>query len=83
MSSYGECKVTRYNKTGKKIQNIQKDSKGEAIYSGPHYITENINGNICVSDADKEAVVVLYQSVQYRFSYTGQESGLDLWGYMY
>lgn len=81
MSSYEGGKVTRYNKTGKEIQNIQRDSKGQAIYSEhPHYITENMNGDICVSDADKEAVVVVNKSGQHRFSYTGQESGLDPWG---
>lgn len=35
---------------------------------------------ICVSDADKEAVVVVAKSGQYRFSYTGQESEFDPWG---
>ncbi|XP_065922246.1 uncharacterized protein [Magallana gigas] len=67
----GEAKVTRYNKTGKEIQNIQRDSKGQGLYDNPHYITENINGDICTSDLDKRAVVVVNKSGQHRFSYTG------------
>nr|XP_034310295.1 E3 ubiquitin-protein ligase TRIM71 isoform X5 [Crassostrea gigas] len=67
-------KVTRYNKTGKEIQNIERDNKGQELYSYPHYITENINGDICTSDLIKQAVVVVKKSGQHRFSYTGQGS---------
>ncbi|XP_062618206.1 uncharacterized protein LOC134279807 [Saccostrea cucullata] len=70
----GEAKVTRYNKTGKELQNIQRDNKGQGLYSRPIYITENINGNICTSDYDKKAVVVVNKVRKHRFSYTGQES---------
>ncbi|XP_061192360.1 uncharacterized protein LOC133200588 [Saccostrea echinata] len=66
-------KVTRYNKTGKELQNIQRDNKGQELYRLPHYITENINGDICTSDNVKDAVVVVNKSGQHRFSYTGQE----------
>uniref|UniRef100_K1QG19 B box-type domain-containing protein n=1 Tax=Magallana gigas TaxID=29159 RepID=K1QG19_MAGGI len=68
-----KAKVTRYNKTGTEIQNIQRNNKGQGLYKLPHYITENINGDICVSDYDK-AVVVVDKSGQHRFSYTGQGS---------
>uniref|UniRef100_A0A8W8JEW0 B box-type domain-containing protein n=1 Tax=Magallana gigas TaxID=29159 RepID=A0A8W8JEW0_MAGGI len=70
----GEAKVTRYNKAGEEIQNIQRDNKGQALYNDPHYITENINGDICTSDYSKHAVVVVNKSGQHRFSYTGQGS---------
>eukprot|EP00105_Crassostrea_gigas_P009004 XP_011423776.1 PREDICTED: tripartite motif-containing protein 2 [Crassostrea gigas] len=69
-----EAKVTRYNKTGKEIQNIQRDNKGQELYGTPHYITENINGDICTSDYNKRAVVVVNKSGQHRFSYAGQGS---------
>eukprot|EP00105_Crassostrea_gigas_P026572 XP_011447574.1 PREDICTED: tripartite motif-containing protein 5 [Crassostrea gigas] len=72
-----EAKVTRYNKTGTEIQ---RDSKGQALYGGPHYITENTNGDICVSDYNKHAVVVVDKSGQHRFSYTGQRSGFIPYG---
>ncbi|XP_052684803.1 uncharacterized protein LOC128164825 [Crassostrea angulata] len=65
----GEAKVNRYNKTGKEIRNIQRGNKGQKLYGDPRYITENINGDICVSDFTKEAVVVVKKSGQHRFSY--------------
>nr|XP_011423138.2 uncharacterized protein LOC105325315 [Crassostrea gigas] len=70
----GEAKVTRYNKRGEEIQNIQIDINGWTLYDYPHYITENINGDICTSDFIKDAVVVVDKSGQHRFSYTGQGS---------
>uniref|UniRef100_K1PBA0 Tripartite motif-containing protein 2 n=1 Tax=Magallana gigas TaxID=29159 RepID=K1PBA0_MAGGI len=75
-----EAKVTRYNKTGTEIQNIQRDKKGQELYSDPHYITENINGDVCVSDYRKHAVVVVDKSGQHRFSYTGQRSNFNPFG---
>ncbi|XP_061167481.1 uncharacterized protein LOC133176373 [Saccostrea echinata] len=74
-----EAKVTRY-KTGKELQNIQRDNKGQRLYETPYYITENINGDICTSDFNKRAVVVVNKSGQHRFSYTGQESGFRPFG---
>eukprot|EP00105_Crassostrea_gigas_P033330 XP_011456668.1 PREDICTED: uncharacterized protein LOC105348797 [Crassostrea gigas] len=80
MRKYGEGKVTRYNKTGTEIQNIQRDNKGQPLYKLPNYITENINGDVCVSDYRKHAVVVVDKSGQRRFSYTGQGSGFNPFG---
>ncbi|XP_062566260.1 E3 ubiquitin-protein ligase TRIM71-like [Saccostrea cucullata] len=73
-------KVTRYNKTGKELQNIQRDNKGQELYNYLRYITENINGDICTSDCNKKAVVVVNKSGQHRFSYKGQESGFYPYG---
>ncbi|XP_052677529.1 uncharacterized protein LOC128158638 [Crassostrea angulata] len=72
-------KVTRYNKTGSEIQNIQRDNKGQTLYGTPHYITENINGDVCVSD-HYSGVVVVDKSGQHRFSYTGQGSWFRPYG---
>ncbi|XP_065921369.1 tripartite motif-containing protein 3 isoform X2 [Magallana gigas] len=69
-----EAKVTRFNKTGKEIQKIKRDTNGQGLYSYPHYITENINGDVCVSDYNEQAVVVMNKSGQHRFSYTGRGS---------
>ncbi|XP_061182166.1 uncharacterized protein LOC133190515 [Saccostrea echinata] len=80
MMNSGKGKVTRYNKTGKDLQNIQRDNKGQGLYSRPHYITENFNGDICTSDFDKKAVVVVNKSGQHRFSYTGQGSRFSPFG---
>ncbi|XP_022312752.2 uncharacterized protein LOC111117812 [Crassostrea virginica] len=75
-----EAKVTRYSKTGKEIKNIQRDNQGQDLYQYPHYITENINGDICTSDFNKRAVVVVNKSGQHRFSYTCQGSGFRPYG---
>uniref|UniRef100_K1Q3R5 Tripartite motif-containing protein 2 n=1 Tax=Magallana gigas TaxID=29159 RepID=K1Q3R5_MAGGI len=72
-----EGKVTRYNKTGTNIQNIQRDNGGKTLYFYPRYITVNINGDVCVSDWIKNAVVVVDKSGQHRFSYTGQGSWIN------
>ncbi|XP_078318800.1 uncharacterized protein LOC111119386 [Crassostrea virginica] len=69
------AKVTRYNKTGREIQSIQRDNKEQELYSYPHYITENINGDICTSDFGIKAVVVVNKSGLHRFSYSVQQSG--------
>nr|XP_022345172.1 tripartite motif-containing protein 45-like [Crassostrea virginica] len=76
----GEAKITRFNKAGKQTQRIQWNSKGQALYTSPHYIAENINGDICTSDYFKEAVVVVNELGQYRFSYKGQGSRFRSWG---
>ncbi|XP_078312151.1 uncharacterized protein LOC111134800 isoform X2 [Crassostrea virginica] len=74
MRMISEAKVTRYSKAGKEIQNIQRDNQGQELFNYPYYITENINGDICTSDYNKCAVVVVNKSGQHRFSYTGQGS---------
>nr|XP_034310388.1 uncharacterized protein LOC117684021 [Crassostrea gigas] len=72
----GAGKVTRYNKTGTLVQNIECDNKGQKLYGLLHNITENLNGDICTSDSDKNkhALVVVDKAGQHRFSYTGQGS---------
>lgn len=69
-----ESKICRYTRLRKEIQLIQMDSKGQDLFDYPHYITENINGDICISDSNKNALVVVSASGQHRFSYTGQGS---------
>ncbi|XP_022337719.2 uncharacterized protein LOC111133539 isoform X2 [Crassostrea virginica] len=68
------AKVTRYSKTGKEIQNTQRDNQRQELYSHPFYIIENINGDICTSDLNKQAVVVVNKLGRHRFSYRGQGS---------
>ncbi|XP_022297069.2 uncharacterized protein LOC111106627 isoform X3 [Crassostrea virginica] len=70
-----EAKVTRYNKSVKEIQNIQRDKQGQELYDYLNYITENINGDICTSDIINAKVVVVNKSGQHRFSHTVQGSG--------
>ena len=74
-----EARVTRYNKIGEEIQNIQSN-EGQELYSDPHYIIENINGDICTSDYGNYSVVVVNKSGKHRFSYRGQGSILRPFG---
>nr|XP_034308462.1 uncharacterized protein LOC117683415 isoform X2 [Crassostrea gigas] len=72
-------KVTRYNQSGQLTQTIQHDITGRELYRLPHYITENNNGDVVVSDYRSDAVVVTERGGRHRFSYTGHPSGSELW----
>ncbi|XP_062606099.1 uncharacterized protein LOC134267909 [Saccostrea cucullata] len=67
-------KITRYNKEGRKLQDIEWDDKGQRLYQSALYITENINGDICASDYKAKKVVVVTASGEYLFSYSGHHS---------
>ncbi|XP_062568068.1 uncharacterized protein LOC134230315 [Saccostrea cucullata] len=72
--------VNRYNNTGEHIQTIQHDNNtGQRLYIYPIYITENRNGDVIVSDLDRNAVVVTDSRGIHRFSYTGPPSGSRLY----
>ncbi|XP_078311697.1 uncharacterized protein LOC111099508 [Crassostrea virginica] len=72
-------KVMRYNNTGKYKQTIpHDDNTPHTLYRIPDYITENNNGDVLVSDWDREAVVVTSGEGVHRFSYTGPPSGSRL-----
>lgn len=70
-----QAKVVKYNKTGKIVRrSIQwLNDTEEELYSLPHYITENINGDICVSDLHKQAVVVVDELGEHKFFYRGSQ----------
>jgi hypothetical protein len=74
MTRNGDWKVTRYSKDGEKLQDIQRDEERRALYWNITYLTENINGDICVTDSCRQEVVVGTEYGQYRFSYSGQRS---------
>ncbi|XP_052679274.1 uncharacterized protein LOC128160049 [Crassostrea angulata] len=72
------CKVTRYNQSGQLIQTIQNDNTGLGLYRHPHYITENNNGDVVVSDYSAVVVTSTERGGRHRFSYTGHPSGSGL-----
>ena len=74
-------KVMRYDNTSKYKQTIpQDDNTPHDLYEWPHYITENNNGDVLVSDYSRDAVVVTSGEGVHRFSYTGHPPSLPpLW----
>ena len=72
-------KVVFYNKDWQCVRTIQQNDPSINLYRNPIFITENINGNVVVSDSKKMAVVVTDRRGTHRFTYTGPQSkyGLD------
>lgn len=63
----------QFNDKGQKMVTSHSD-KGQPLYSFFHskYICENHNLDICVSDSDVQAVVVVNQIGKHRFTYNGR-----------
>nr|XP_022304587.1 LOW QUALITY PROTEIN: uncharacterized protein LOC111111742 [Crassostrea virginica] len=71
-------KVVRYTNNGQLTQTTPNKNTSHTLYRDPTYITENINGNVVVSDYYCRAVVVTSSEGTHRFSYTGPPSGPEL-----
>lgn len=67
-------KVVRYNNTGTVLQEIQYDSECQPLYTDARYITENINGDIIVTDWKKKSAIAVDRLGIFRFSYSGNAS---------
>ncbi|XP_022304276.2 uncharacterized protein LOC111111534 isoform X3 [Crassostrea virginica] len=68
-----DIRIVRYHNK-EKSQEINKDRNGVSIFmKGPRslYMSENNNGDICVSDSNDRSVVVVNQTGRVRFRYDG------------
>lgn len=65
-----EAKLTKYDKFGVQLRDIEKSKQG-SMFQWPHYLAENKNGDICVSDFGKEALVVVRTTGNIRCIYEG------------
>lgn len=74
-----DAKVVKYSNNGSYLHPIHRDNNRN-LYSEPHYITENINGDICTLDSGKQEVVVVNERGQHKFSYRGQRSPFNPYG---
>ncbi|XP_056021507.1 uncharacterized protein LOC125651566 [Ostrea edulis] len=68
-----QSKVMRYSITGTVLQEIQYDSQGHTLYGKINSITENINGDIIVTEWNKNAVIAVNRLGIFRFSYSGRD----------
>ncbi|XP_065944139.1 E3 ubiquitin-protein ligase TRIM71 isoform X2 [Magallana gigas] len=66
-----QSKVVRYSSTGTVLQEIHYDSQCQPLYELPYYITENVNGDIIVTDWRKRAVIVVDKLGIFRYLYSG------------
>lgn len=62
-------KVVRYSSSGSMLQEIQYDS--QPLYKAATYITENVNGDIIVTDVKKRAVIAVDRLGILQYSYLG------------
>ncbi|XP_065944901.1 E3 ubiquitin-protein ligase TRIM71-like [Magallana gigas] len=67
-------KVVRYSSTGTVLQEIQYDSQSQPLYIRAVYITENLNGDIIVTDWTKKAVIAVDKLGIFRYSYSEKDS---------
>ncbi|XP_061165831.1 uncharacterized protein LOC133174754 [Saccostrea echinata] len=75
-SDTNKAKVGRYNSKGQKLRH----NPGQELYDNPRYITENLNGDVIVSDLNKNdsglGVIVVTDSIgTHRFSFKGNSQG--------
>uniref|UniRef100_A0A8W8I1I4 B box-type domain-containing protein n=1 Tax=Magallana gigas TaxID=29159 RepID=A0A8W8I1I4_MAGGI len=69
-----QSKVVRYSSTGTVLQEIQYDWQCLPLYKKTNYITENVNGDIIVTDWGKKAVIAVDRLGIFRYSYSGKDS---------
>ena len=68
-------KLLVFSKEGRLKREIERDQMGDKIFAYPEYIDVNINGDILVSDIEKEGVVILSAEGKVKKLYKGPPKG--------
>lgn len=64
-----------YSKEGRLKREIERDVNGDKIFAYPEYIDVNINGDMIISDIEREHVVILNNDGKVRLVYKGPPKG--------
>ncbi|XP_062619385.1 uncharacterized protein LOC134280955 [Saccostrea cucullata] len=68
-----EAMVTKYDKYGMKLKDYHRGKEGN-LFQWPHFVTENKNGDICVSDFGRESLIVVKTTGNIRCVYKGKKN---------
>ena len=69
-----QSKVVRYSSAGTVLQEIQYVSQSQPLYQDALYITENVNGDIIVTDYKKRKVISVDILGIFRYTYSGRNN---------
>lgn len=70
---HGNCSnVVRFSPNGSVLQKIQYDSQYQPLYEDATYITENVNGDIIVTDKKRKAVIAVDRLGIFQYIYSGK-----------
>ncbi|XP_063404723.1 uncharacterized protein LOC134688183 [Mytilus trossulus] len=78
-NSYTNYKIVRYT-DGKRAQEIQNYDNGKPLFHpglGILFVTENKNGDICVSDTNGRVIIVLNEFGNFKFNYNSSKAFCD------
>ncbi|XP_033728639.1 uncharacterized protein LOC117317809 [Pecten maximus] len=64
-----------YSREGKRKREIEHDQMGERLFKYPEYIDININGDMCVSDIERESLMILREDGRLKNVYKGPPKG--------
>ncbi|XP_078327076.1 uncharacterized protein LOC144623043 [Crassostrea virginica] len=73
-----QSKVVRYSSTGTVLQEIHYDSQCQPLYQHAYYITENVNGDIIVTDYKMKKVIAVDGLGIFRYSYSGGKTATSV-----
>ncbi|XP_061175732.1 uncharacterized protein LOC133184661 [Saccostrea echinata] len=66
------AKIDRFGSDGSKMEEIEITQNGRRLFKYPSFLTQNSNGDICVSDLNR--IVVTTNSGSFRYNYHGGKS---------